>query len=326
LTTAHTEFWHRFDIRNIEDLSNAVLGADLEAIQMAGPRVKGSLAFAARDGVIFSSGLIDGRITIRGTLSQDAMTLDLGLRYGPGSRHWLNEATEGEVGVVLPGDEQDVLYTPRSLYLTATLTAERLEKEAAREGLALDHRSISRTGLHSTPICSRSLDGLREQVTQIHNAGTAIGNPKPDVGSALLRMVVGHYLLAPSGGSRIHPRGRARIVHRAREYIRENLAAPISIDALATAAETSRRTLYRAFLEVLDDTPQSYVHRLRLHRIRYELVSAAAARCTVSVIARRWAPGGDMGRLSARYRELFGETPSATLALGRAHRQIDTWL
>ncbi|WP_394893694.1 DUF1214 domain-containing protein [Mesorhizobium sp. AaZ16] len=49
-------FWHRFDIRRIEDLSNAVLGAELEAIQMAGPRIRGSLAFAARDGIIFSSG------------------------------------------------------------------------------------------------------------------------------------------------------------------------------------------------------------------------------------------------------------------------------
>jgi transcriptional regulator GlxA family with amidase domain len=114
-------------------------------------------------------------------------------------------------------------------------------------------------------------------------------------------------------------------VHRAREYIRKNLTAPISMGALATAAETSRRTLCRAFLEVLEDTPQSYVRRLRLHCIRRELVSAAEA-CTVSVVARHWGIGGDMGRLSGKYRELFGETPSATLALHHARQQINAWL
>jgi hypothetical protein len=48
--------WHRFDIRPIEDQGNAVLGAELEAVQMAGPRIGGSLAFAARDGIVFGSG------------------------------------------------------------------------------------------------------------------------------------------------------------------------------------------------------------------------------------------------------------------------------
>ena len=38
------ECWHRFDIRRIDDLGNAVLAADLEAIQMAGGPVGGVFA------------------------------------------------------------------------------------------------------------------------------------------------------------------------------------------------------------------------------------------------------------------------------------------
>lgn len=34
----------------------------------------------------------------------------------------------------------------------------------------------------------------------------------------------------------------------------------------------------------------------------------------------------DMGRLSSKYRELFGETPSTTLALRLARQQANTWL
>ncbi|HEY7296905.1 MAG TPA: helix-turn-helix domain-containing protein [Xanthobacteraceae bacterium] len=311
MSPAVAESWHRFDIRRIEDLNNAVLGAELEAIQMAGPHIKGSLAFAAHDGVIFSSGLIDGKVAIRGPLSRDAITLFVGLKFGPGSRHWLNEVTDGDVSVVLPGDEHDAFYTAGSLYLTATLTAARLEQEVARERLVFNRSLGSRTGLHSTPICSPSLDWLRSQVAQIHNSGTTIGDRQPEIGRAMLRMVVSHYLrLPPSEDGRVHLQRPARIVHRAREYIRENLTAPISIDALAAAAETSRRTLYRVFLEVLEDAPQSYVRRLRLHRIRRELISATEATCTVSAAGRHWGFGGDMDRLSGTYRELFGETPA----------------
>lgn len=309
--------WHRFDIRKIEDLSNAVFGAELETIQMAGPGFGGSLAFAAREGIVFSSGLIDGSVAIRGPLSQDAMTVGVGLRLGAGSRYWLNEVADGNVCIVLPGDAFDAFYTAGSLYVTATLTAERLEKEAAREGWAFDRSMVRRTGLHSRPIAPRSLVWLRRRVARLHQSGEA-ANLQSDAGGAMLRAMIDHYARVPSScDGRTNPIGRARIVHRAREYIRENLAAPISLEALAKAAGTSRRTLYRAFSEVLDDTPQTYVRRLRLHRIRRELIAESEA-CRFSAIARRWGTSTDMGRLSGRYQDLFGEKPSATLALGCA--------
>jgi AraC-like DNA-binding protein len=322
-TVQGARFWHRFEIRRIEDLGNAVLGAELEAVQMAGPPIRGSLAFAARDGVIFSSGLINGNIAVSGPLSQEAITLAVGLRFGPGSRHWLNAVSEGDVGIFLPGDEHDALYTSGSLYVTATLSAKRLREEAAREGLVLDRGMTSRTGLHSRPISARSLVWLRSRVARIHDSGAALGEDQHKVGCAMLRAVIEHYASMPDGGEgRIRPAGRARIVHRAREFIRENLAAPISLDAIAAAAGTSRRTLSRAFHEILEDTPGTYVRRLRLHRIRRELVSKAAAGCTVSIsmIAASWGIR-EPGRMSGWYRELFGERPSETLATYLAHQR-----
>jgi AraC-like DNA-binding protein len=311
-------FWHRFDIRSIEDLSNAVLGAELEAIQMAGPRVGGSLAFAAQDGIIFSSGLINGSVAIRGPLSRDAVTVGLGLRFGPGSRHWLNEVSDGDVGIFLPGDEHDAIYTAGSLYVAATLAPERLEEEALREGLVLDPKMLARTGLHAIPLPLSDVAWISRGCVQIHDMTAAGARSQLKLGRALLRTVVDHYGRVPtSGDGRVHPKGRARIVHRAREYIRENLAAPISLDVLATVTGTSRRTLHRAFSDVIDDTPQNYVRRLRLHRIRRELVLRAEVGCTVSAIAQSWGAGTDLGRLSARYQQLFGESPSTTLAVYR---------
>jgi transcriptional regulator GlxA family with amidase domain len=109
--------------------------------------------------------------------------------------------------------------------------------------------------------------------------------------------------------------GHARIVARAREWLAANLAEPITVDALVAAARTSRRTLHRAFVEVLGETPRDYVLRLRLERIRADLEAAAGNTCTVADIATRW--GGELGRFAARYRAQFGELPSATLARAR---------
>lgn len=319
------ETWHRFDIRRIDDLSNAVWGADLEAVQMAGSRVRGSLAFAARDGIVFSSGLIDGNVMIRGPLSKHAVTLGVVLKIGPGSRLWLNEAMEGSVGVVLPGGECDIFCTAGSLYITATLTPSRLRKEVSRAGLSLTHSLVRRAGLHSTLIEPRALIWLRKQVLSIHNSRTAENN-KSGIGSEMLRLVANHYTQLPQGGGeRVHPMGQPNIVHEAREYIGKNLARPISIDALSTAIKASRRSLFRAFSEVLGETPQSYVRRLRLHRVRRELISQSAT-CTVSGAAHNWRLDGDLGRLSRHYRDLFGENPSSTLALGRALQRGDAWM
>jgi AraC-like DNA-binding protein len=321
LSAVVVESWQRFDIRGIDDLSNAVLAADLEAIQMAGARVRGSLAFAARDGIIFSSGLIDGNVMIRGALAEDALTLGVLLRAGPGSRFWFNEVVEGDVGVVLPGETCDFLCTAGSLYVAATLTAKQLRKEAARQCLSVHRRLTSRTGLHMTPLRPPALTRLQQQVADIHHGDLAAKDRRSGAGGGMLTEVLIHYARECPGDDRAGPSGPAQIVHDALEYISENLARPICIDDLSEAVGTSRRTLHRAFAEILGDTPQTYVRRLRLHRIRRELVSNSGT--TISAAAQNWGCGQDMGRLSRSYRELFGENPSSTLAIGRATRKDD---
>src|SRR6516162_3818113 len=103
--------WTRIPIASVEDLTDVVLGAGLEAAQMSRVPVTGSLAFAAfDDGLTCSSGSIGGRVTLTGPLSASLVTLGAGLVFVPGTRHWLNEVTSGAAGVFLPGDEHDAFY------------------------------------------------------------------------------------------------------------------------------------------------------------------------------------------------------------------------
>lgn len=309
--------WTRVEIARIEDLSDAVYGAGLEAMQMSRAPVTGSLAFAVRDGITYSSGNLEGRVALRGPLSESMITLGVGLRIPPGSRHWLKNVASGDFGVFLPGDEHDALYAPGALYAAVTLDAERLEAIAARAGLVIDARTLGGTGIRERCVSARGLAHLRAGFERAHAGGpmspwhvAALGRSLLDAAVALLGRT------PPTSVGRDNSSGHARVVARARAYVLENLDAPISIDAIAAAAVTSRRTLHRAFVEVLGETPWTYVRKLRLHRIRRDLASEAELACAVAVVANRWGIG-ELGRMSGWYRELFGELPSETLARQR---------
>lgn len=307
--------WRHLPIRQIEDLGRAVPGADLEAVQMAGPRVAGSLAFADAGDVTYATALIDGRVTICGPLSRDGVTFVTGLRFGPGSRHWLNGVSDGEVTVLLPGDALDAYYTPGTLLLAATLPTRCLQVEAIRRESAHLRHATLRTGLRSAPLAAGPRTWLRNATMHLHRDST--GRCSTALGASMLHMVIDHCArTAGRGDARVHPKGRALVVHRARTFIRQNLAAPITLGMLSTAAGTSRRTLERAFQEVFEDSPYNHVLRLRLHRIRRDLATQADAGCTIAMVARRWGIK-EPGRFSVWYRELFGEPPSATVAQSR---------
>lgn len=312
-SSQRSEMWTNIPITQIEDLHNAVYGAGLEATQMSTALLSGNLAFSQHGGILFSSGLINGQVALRGPLSADHLTVGVGLRMGAGTRHWLQETGTGAVGVFNGGDEHDAFYTPGSLYATATLSIERLEEVAAGEELALDRPILGGTGIHSRPLAPASVRRLRQAFELIHSGVPALQRGT-HIGEDLLRAIINHIGRVPAGrNQRGGKDAYARIVRRARAYIFEHLADPISLDELAKAAYTSRRSLFRAFADLLDDTPQTYVRRLRLHRIRHDLATEKERACTIALIANQWGIS-ELGRMAGWYRELFGERPSETLA------------
>jgi len=305
--------WSRHSVSKIEDLADAVQGAGLSAVQLSRPNLTGTLAVAEHEGIIYNTGLIDGMVSIKGILSQDMMTLGVGLHLPPGSRQWLNDVGSGDFGVYLQGDVHDGIYMPNSLYASATLSAAQMDQVAEEMGLILNDHRPSRSGVSSRPLEGGLLQYLQLQFQKIHAAEDGANETVlPAVGRILLEAIVGQLCRRPHPQmTHYDPTGLARIVARAREFIDANLEQPLSIRSIASAAATSHRTLHRAFQAVLGEPPYSYVQRARLHRIREDL-NAARDTESIAAIANRWGIS-ELGRLSGQYREMFGELPSATL-------------
>lgn len=305
--------WKRADVATIDQLSDAVIGAGLDAVQMSRGECCGSLAFHERGGVTISSGRLNGTVSLRGSLTEDRITVGVVLRAGPGSWHWMQAIQAGSVGVFRAGDMHDAFYGPESCYIAATLTLDELAEHAAQEDMVLDDKVLGGSRTHPRLMAGQAFASLRAVTAAVHDGTATPRQSKSDVD--VLLAALAHSFARPPNHS-VGPRkqdGYAVIVARARAHIHDNLHDPISVEDLVAVALTSRRTLFRAFIAVLGEPPHSHVRRLRLHRIRHDLASEQEGRCTIALVA-----GGrgidEPGRLAGWYKELFGELPSQTIA------------
>jgi len=84
------------------------------------------------------------------------------------------------------------------------------------------------------------------------------------------------------------------------------------LSELCTTANVSERTLQYAFHDIMGMSPLTYLLRLRLHRARDELRTAASGSTTVTDVAMTWG-FWHFGEFSRAYKNCFGEVPSRTL-------------
>jgi AraC-like DNA-binding protein len=106
----------------------------------------------------------------------------------------------------------------------------------------------------------------------------------------------------------------ARVARLTQAYIEEYYREPIRLEELCRATGVSGRTLQRCFREYFDLTITDYVKTVRLDTARRQLLATLPSQTSVAAVAMR---NGNthLGRFSVNYRERFGESPKATLAL-----------
>ncbi len=109
-------------------------------------------------------------------------------------------------------------------------------------------------------------------------------------------------------------RRACELVNQAIDYVNSGLESHIcpSIVDICTDLKISQRNLQYCFKKVLNITPNAYLYRLRLNRVRGQLLRPKDSDVTVTEVAFHW-HFWHLGRFSSDYVQLFGELPSATL-------------
>ncbi len=303
-------FTQNFD--QIEDLRDAVLGAGLDARQYSLGRIGGKLSFAATEKMQISSGRIIGKVSLRGSLSETDWTIGACLKTSYGSRHWGGEIETGTVGVFQPGGDHDAIYVKDSEYIGVNLSMDALENAARLQDLTLDPDVLT-TGKSLYSLSPSTVKTIRQALKQSELA-LRTGPALVDAGELFVRCWVSHFGRAPEGVVGTWKQsGHQRIFKRARDYIEDHMHEPISVDELASAAMTSRRTLFRAFLGTAGVSPYDYVQQTRLNRVRQDLLTDPESPQSIALLAHQW--GLDQpGRFSKMYRDMYDELPSTTRA------------
>ncbi len=101
-------------------------------------------------------------------------------------------------------------------------------------------------------------------------------------------------------------------VRLAVEYVHEHAHLPITTSDLAQVANLSLRALQHAFQRVFGTSPNAYLRRVRLDRIRDALLQGDPATTNIAEVAREWG-FAHAGRFSATYQQRHGEYPRQTL-------------
>lgn len=112
------------------------------------------------------------------------------------------------------------------------------------------------------------------------------------------------------------PTPRPRTIQRAVNLLHDHCEEPLSTADVAEAVGLSSRALQDGFRTHVGSTPMAYLRRVRLHRIRDELLASDPATANVTSIALDWGMT-HLGRFAQSYRVEFGEAPSDTLRRGR---------
>jgi len=104
---------------------------------------------------------------------------------------------------------------------------------------------------------------------------------------------------------------RAKSVARAINLMQDRLVDGLSIGQLCADSGASWRTLSRGFQERFGVSPKVYFNRVRLGRVRSELLLGSTT-CSIADTGNKWG-FWHMGQFAKDYHRMFGELPSETL-------------
>lgn len=229
------------------------------------------------------------------------------------------EHNDGYLGFFPPGGMLDA-YTPKG-YANATLTVSASIFEAAVERMfpeipeiVLRRGSGMRIGA-AEQACLRGLllavtTGIEDPSRPLLGHG-ALGQLEVDLLDVFLLVLrSGCESLIPRPGQRIQ--GRLRRLKQARDFLTDNLHAPLSITELCGEMGMSRRGVELLFQDSMGIGPSAFLRHQRLHGVRRALKAAPCVAGVVKQTALDWG-FWHMGHFAREYRELFGESPSGTL-------------
>jgi AraC-like DNA-binding protein len=300
---------------SFEGLHQAIQGSHVEVMQLGRGKFHGSLSHVGIGDFSLSIGAFSVGVRTQRIASDEKLVIGMLLNAEDRVTHWSFDMRPADVLVMPPSTEHDGTFHGAASYAAVRLDLAEVSELFKGEPRLSDPATwICKNHFRANPSISvaprRRLPLLvsrlaRQQATL---SGSAADFWKRSIVDALTATIL-HSLPPDTRG----PLPSAmQLVRNVENYLDAAGLRPVHVSEICAHFSVSRRSLHRAFYDVLGLGPLTFLRHKRLCAVHSALRDSDPAATTVAEVAMQ--KGFlELGRFSHYYHSLFGEYPSETL-------------
>jgi len=304
---------------SFEGLHQAIQGSHVEVMQLGRGRFRGSLSHVGIGDFSLSIGSFSVGVRTQRVATDDKLVIGMLLNASERVTHWSFDMLPTDVLVMPPSTEHDGSFHGAAAYAAIRLDLAEVTSLFRGEPRLSDpatwyrknrYRADSMTGLFATQRLRQIVPGLARQ--QAGMSDQVADFWKRSIIDAMAATIVDALPVDTRGPvpSAMH------LVRNVEHYLDTAGSRPVHISEICAQFNVSRRSLHRAFDDVLGLGPATFLRHKRLCAIHSALRESNPATTTIGEIAMQHG-FLELGRFAHYYRSLFGEYPSETLYMSR---------
>lgn len=311
-------------VNDFEGFREAVHGSHVDVMQLERGKLSGSLTHVGIGNFSLSIGSFSAGIRTQRTSKEQKLII--GMLLGSSNRvtHWSYDMQPGDVLVIPPSIDHDGRFFGASSYAAIRLD---LTDVASIFGNATDLADPATWSVKNHYKADPRLGAIA--VYRLRKIASRLADSTgdlPDQSADFWRRSITDAMMAtvlhslPSDTARLHMSATA-LVRNVENYIDTAGTRPVHISEICTELAVSRRSLHRAFDEVLGMGPVTFLRHKRLCDIHSILRESDPTQTTVARVAIEHG-FIELGRFAYYYYTLFGEHPSKTLGARPTTRSL----
>ncbi|TKT70500.1 helix-turn-helix domain-containing protein [Afipia massiliensis] len=302
-------------VHDFEGFREAVHGSHVDVMQLERGRLHGSLTHVGIGNFSLSVGSFSTGIRTQRTSKEQKLIVGMLLESKNRVTHWSYDMRPGDVLVIPPSIDHDGRFFGASSYAAIRLDLADVSSIFGGETDLADPATWSvKSHYKADPrLGVVAIQRLRKIMSRLADPNIKLPEQSADfwrrsITDAMMATVM-HSLPSDNAGP---PLSATRLIRNVEHYIEAVGIRPVHIAELCAEFGVSRRSLHRAFDEVLGIGPVTFLRYKRLCGVHSILRESDPARTTVAEVAIQHG-FIELGRFAQYYHTLFGEHPSETL-------------
>lgn len=300
-------------VSSIESLRQPIADADVEIVQLGNGQLTGSLTKTVFERLAFSKTNFSLPLRTTGSLGTTNLTICMLLNSEGTSSSWARELGNGDIFFTSPGRNFDALFGAQSEVAGLSILPDEIAAAFPNEPVLADVGFwMQNHQFACEPALRQAVTTRVRAISSMLESYDALSSEGADFWQRCLIDAFTAPFIRSLSSERPHVPSALRIVRDAEDYLDRHAHRAVHVSELCTHLHISRRSLHRAFHDILGIGPIAFLRHRRLCSTHTRLLHARSSQVRVTGIATEFG-FLELGRFSHYYATLFGESPSQTL-------------